>query len=192
MINLKKISVLAAAIALLAPAVVYAHSSDNYDVVRGTYGDIVLSTNGNCVYTMWPSRVDECGGHARHRFSKLTQEQRTVYFGFNRSTLNAHEKRKLDEVSSILLSSKEVSSVDIVGYTDKIGKSSYNKRLSLRRAETVKSYLARKGLRTRHVRVEGLGETGSYTHCDAKMSRKELIACLAPDRRAEIEVNVRY
>lgn len=191
MINLKNISLLAAAIALLAPAVVYADENAPHDVVRTTDGDIVLSTDGNCVITMWPSRHDECNGHVRHAFSRLTQEQRTVYFGFNRSTLNAHEKRKLDEVSGILLSSHEVDSVDIVGYADPIGKTSYNKRLSMRRAETVKAYLAQKGLRTRHVRVEGLGETAAYTHCDANLPRKEKIACLAPDRRVEIEVNVK-
>ncbi|MDE3016129.1 MAG: OmpA family protein [Pseudomonadota bacterium] len=192
MISIKKTSLLAAAFAMLAPFAVFADDNSPHDVVKDTGGSIVLSTNGNCVITMWPSSFDECNGHARHTFSKLTQEQRTVYFDFNRSTLNAHEKKKLDEVSNILLSSKEVASVDIVGYADVIGKSSYNKLLSLRRAETVRAYLARKGLRTRHVRVEGLGETAAFTHCDPKLPRKELVACLAPDRRAEIEVNVKY
>ena len=90
----------------------------------------------------------------------------------------------------MILDSKEVESVDIVGYADEIGKNSYNKKLSIRRAETVKAYLAAKGLKTRHVRVEGLGATNSVTHCDSKMPRKELIACLAPDRRVEIELNL--
>src|SRR5689334_11541542 len=112
------------------------------------------------------SGSNECGGKHHRAFSKLTREQRTVYFDFNKSTLNAKEKGKLDEVSKILTASKEVESVDIVGYADKIGKPSYNKRLSTRRASTVKSYLAAKGLKTRKVRVEGLGEANSMTHCD--------------------------
>lgn len=191
MINLKKLSLIAAAAALLSPVAALAHEDGYNHVVRSSSGDVVLSTDGNCVFTMWPSHSDECNGHVRRAFERLTQEQRTVYFGFNRSTLNTHEKKKLDEVSHILRASKQVDSVDIIGYTDTIGTDSYNKRLSRRRAETVKAYLAKKGLRTRRVRVEGLGETSQYSNCESKMSRKEKIACLAPDRRAEIQVNVK-
>ena len=72
-----------------------------------------------------------------------------------------------------------------------IGKPSYNKKLSQKRAATVKSYLAAKGLKTKNVVVEGLGEANSLTHCDAKLPRKELISCLAADRRVEIQLNVK-
>lgn len=193
MTTIKKASLLAAFGMMFLPAVAFAassHSSDAHDVVKDARGNVVLNTHGNCVETMWKSGVDECRG-AHRPFYKLTMEQRTVYFDFNKSTLNSSEKKKLDEVSKILLASKEVESVDIVGYADQIGKSSYNKRLSTKRAMTVKSYLSSKGLKTRNVRVEGLGDAHSVTHCDKHMARKDLIACLAPDRRVEIEVNVK-
>src|SRR5271154_923291 len=182
--TIRKISVLAALSVMLAPA---AFAADMHDVVTDARGNVVTSSDGNCVRTQWEGKTDECNGHHAHGIlSRLTKEQRTVYFDFNKSTLNAHEKKKLDEVSKMIVDSKEVESVDIVGYTDEIGKSSYNKKLSSRRAETVKAYLAAKGLKTRHVRVEGLGATNSVTHCDSKLPRKELISCLAPDRRVEI------
>jgi OOP family OmpA-OmpF porin len=114
-----------------------------------------------------------------------------VYFDFNKSTLNRAEKTKLDEVSKIIVESKEVESVDIVGYADMIGKASYNKKLSQKRADTVKSYLATKGLRTRNVSVRGLGATNSKTTCKESLERAELIKCLAADRRVEIELNVK-
>jgi outer membrane protein OmpA-like peptidoglycan-associated protein len=188
MINLKKASLLAAFGIMLAPA---AYAADSYhDVVKDARGNVVLSTNGNCVETRWESATNECVNKRDIR-SRLSKEQRTVYFDFNKSTLNAKEKMKLDEVSQIIIESKEVASVDIVGYADMIGKPSYNKKLSQKRAQTVKSYLATKGLKTRNVHVEGLGESNSVTKCDEKMDRKDLIACLAADRRVEIELNVK-
>ncbi|MDE3059914.1 MAG: OmpA family protein [Pseudomonadota bacterium] len=190
MTTLKKASLLAAIGALLAPAAVFADDLP-HDVVKDARGNVVLSSDGNCVITKWQSNADECNGVRRGGIlSKLTREQRTVHFGFNKSTLDTNEKAKLDEVSQIIMDSKEVQSVDIVGYADPIGKSSYNKKLSERRAETVKHYLAAKGLKTRKVRVEGLGETDAFAKCDPKMPRDERIACLAPDRRVEIQLNL--
>jgi len=191
MINIKKASLLAAVGVMLVPAASFAAGASYHDVVHDARGNVVLSTNGNCVETQWESKKNDCVGKGRGISSRLSKEQRTVYFDFNKSTLNAKEKAKLTEVSKIIVESKEVSSVDIVGYADMIGKSSYNKRLSTKRAQTVKSYLSTKGLKTRNVRVEGLGESNSVTHCDDKMERKELIACLAADRRVEIELNVK-
>jgi len=193
MINLKKVSLLAVIGAMLVPAA-YAADTEYHDVVHDVRGNVVTSTDGNCVITQWESKTDECGGAPiakRDVRSRLTKEQRTVYFDFNKSTLNAHEKAKLDSLSKIIIESKQVENVDIVGYADMIGTQSYNKKLSMKRAQTVKAYLAAKGLKTRNVHVEGLGEADSVTHCDPKQDRKDLIACLAADRRVEIELNVK-
>jgi outer membrane protein OmpA-like peptidoglycan-associated protein len=192
MMNLKKASVLAAISVMLAPA---AFAADGYkDVVKATGGEVVRSTNGNCVITKWNATYEECGMSKRDISAKLlTKEQRNVYFDFNKSTLSTTEKKELDEVSKIITASKEVGSVDIVGYADQVGSSSYNQKLSAKRAANVKAYLAKKGLKTNNVRVEGLGEGKSVTKCDAiakgAKASKELIACLAEDRRVEIKVN---
>ncbi len=191
MINIKKAMLLATVGVMLVPAASFAAATSYHDVVKDARGNVVVSTNGNCVITRWEGATDECGGKKRGIASRLTKEERTVYFDFNKSTLNAKEKAKLDEVSKIIVDSKEVSSVDIVGYADMIGKSSYNKKLSSKRASTVKSFLATRGLKTKNVRVEGLGATNSVTKCDDKMERKALIACLAADRRVEIELNLK-
>jgi outer membrane protein OmpA-like peptidoglycan-associated protein len=191
MINIKKASLLAAFGVMLIPAAVFAtvETSSTQDVVRDARGDAVMNTHGNCVVTKWDSGSDECGG--RDILSRLSREERTVYFDFNRSTLNTKEKAKLDEIAKIILDSKEVENVDIVGFADKIGNPSYNKVLSKRRAEAVKSYLAKKGLKTKSIYVEGAGESKSLTKCDAVTERKDLISCLAADRRVEIKLNVK-
>ena len=190
MFNIKKASLLAVVGTLLVPAA-FAAEGSYHDVVKDARGNVVTSTNGNCVETHWDSKSNECVGGKHNITSRLTKEQRTVYFDFNKSTLNAKEKTKLDEVSKIIIDSKEVANVDIVGYADTIGKPSYNKKLSQKRAQTVKSYLATKGLKTKNVVVQGLGEANSVTNCDAKLDRAALINCLAADRRVEIQLNVK-
>lgn len=185
----KKACVLAATCALLAPASAMATGHYN-DVVKDARGNVVHNTFGNCVITKWMSNTDECVGASDIR-ARVSKEQRTVYFDFNKSTLNASEKTKLDQLSRVIAESKQVESVDIVGFADMIGTTGYNRELSKRRARTVRSYLASKGLETRNVRLEAMGEKMPVTNCDPNMPRNELIACLAADRRVEIELNVK-
>ena len=162
-------------------------------VVKDTNGHIVRNSFNNCVVSNFTAANNECTGEmAKPDLRNLSKEWRNVYFDFNKSTLNAKEKAKLDELSGVIKSSKEVENVDLAGYADIVGNTAYNKRLSLKRAQTVKSYLATKGLKTRKVKVEGMGETQPVTNCgyvDGKKATAEQIACLAEDRRVEIFLN---
>lgn len=82
-----------------------------------------------------------------------------------------------------------VEVVVATGYTDRIGSDKYNDRLSLRRAQAVKSYLVSKGVPANKVYTEGKGKRNPITGNTCKQkNRKQLIACLAPDRRVEVEV----
>jgi outer membrane protein OmpA-like peptidoglycan-associated protein len=189
MINLKKASVLALVGAMLAGG---ASAAQFPRTVDDTNKHIVRNTFGNCVVSTFTSDNNECTGEMAHPdLRNLSKEWRNVYFDFNKSTLNTKEKGKLDSLSKIIRDSKEVKDVDLKGYADVVGNTAYNKRLSLKRAQTVKSYLAVKGLKTRNVKVEGLGES-SNAHCgyvEGKKATKEQIACLAEDRRVEIFLN---
>ena len=189
MINVKKASLLATlGGALLLPAAAMASSHMYNDVVHSTNGNVVINTHGNCVITQWLGSADECHGAIRD-VRRLSKEQRTVYFDFNKSTLNANEKTKLDSLAKVISASKEVESVDIIGFADQIGNNDYNQAISKRRANTVKSFLSSKGLKTRKVSVEAMGESKPVTDCDKNMDRSALISCLAADRRVEIELN---
>ncbi|MBY0499756.1 MAG: OmpA family protein [Nitrosomonas sp.] len=77
-----------------------------------------------------------------------------------------------------------------VGYADRIGSDEYNKALSLRRAESVKSHLVSRGIDPSLIFVDGKGEANPVTgnSCAGERKSKALIECLAPDRRVEIEV----
>ncbi|MDX2074259.1 MAG: OmpA family protein [Alphaproteobacteria bacterium] len=187
MINLKKLTRFAVIGAMIAPA---AFAGGFPNVVHNTDANIVRNTFENCVVSTFTSVNDACTGQmGKPDIRNLSKEWRNVYFDFNKSTLNMKEKAKLDQLSKIIVESKEVKNVDLVGYADMVGNAAYNKRLSMKRAQTVKSYLATKGLKTRKVKVQGLGEAKSSADCgytDGQKATQDQISCLAEDRRVEI------
>jgi outer membrane protein OmpA-like peptidoglycan-associated protein len=76
----------------------------------------------------------------------------------------------------------------VTGHTDRLGSATYNDALSLARAQTVRQLLVQSGVDAARVRAEGKGERQPLAHCAGTARTPELIACLQPDRRVEIEV----
>jgi Outer membrane protein and related peptidoglycan-associated (lipo)proteins len=84
------------------------------------------------------------------------EEVGTIYFDFNKFDIKESEARKLDElVDRIRESGREVL---VVGFADKRGPSSYNFNLSMWRAQMTASYLVRKGVDIRKIRVAAYGK----------------------------------
>jgi outer membrane protein OmpA-like peptidoglycan-associated protein len=110
-------------------------------------------------------------------------------FGFNKSTLSAEGEAKLDDIAS-KLREVNIESITDTGHTDRIGSEEYNQKLSVSRAETVKAYLASKGVQSDHISAVGKGKSQPVTSSDACKgpATPKVIACLQPDRRVEIEV----
>jgi outer membrane protein OmpA-like peptidoglycan-associated protein len=97
-------------------------------------------------------------------------------------------RRKLDALAGEIKSNlNSVDAVRVTGHTDRLGSSAYNNALSLARASTVRNYLAQSGVPAQNVQVQGKGESEPKVQC-AQTGRAELIDCLAPNRRVEIEV----
>jgi len=106
-------------------------------------------------------------------------------FAFNRAEVNAAAKARLDkDVLGRLRSCATVEAIVIEGHTDRLGSHQYNQKLSERRAENVKRYLVSKGVAAGKVETIGMGKTVPAKFCPDSKNRKELIACLAPSRRA--------
>lgn len=80
----------------------------------------------------------------------------------------------------------QVNSVVISGYTDRIGAASYNLKLSQKWADAVKQYFLEMAIAANRLTAIGKGESNPVVECFDKR-RPALIACLAPNRRVEIE-----
>jgi OOP family OmpA-OmpF porin len=158
-------------------------------------GTIVRSSDGECVRTRWMNNMDECSSQIAAPVEKktalnLSREERTVYFGFNQASLSPEMRQKLDSLAGILTSSGNVKGARIVGYADRIGNPNYNEKLSKKRAENVKHYLIAHGLiNTQVADTRWLGSADPVTSCPDNLKRPELLACLQPDRRVEVEID---
>lgn len=110
-------------------------------------------------------------------------------FDFDKAVLKPEGKAKLDDLARLLEGAKYEVILSI-GHTDRIGSAAYNQKLSVRRAEAVKGYLVSKGIAPNRIYTDGKGKTQPVTKpADCRGKRgKALIACLQPDRRAEVEV----
>jgi OmpA-OmpF porin, OOP family len=116
-----------------------------------------------------------------------------VLFAFDKSVLDMSAQDKLDrEVVVRFGEFSDLRFINVNGYTDRIGSVQYNQKLSERRAAAVKAYLVRQGADAAKIEITGYGKMymGSMlpvAQCSQK-DLKALIACLAPNRRAEVEV----
>ena len=114
-----------------------------------------------------------------------------VLFAFGKANLKPEAAQALDaannEINALGLANP---SIQVNGHADRIGKQDANLKLSQRRAETVANYLVSKGRNPANVTAVGYGSANPVTGntCDAVKGRKALIACLAPDRRVEVQV----
>lgn len=119
------------------------------------------------------------------RFEKITLDaNKTFEFDSAKVILPAP---KLDEIAAALQADTSINNVDITGYTDRLGSTKYNQQLSERRANSVRDYLISKGVDGSRLNAVGKGESNPVvTDCHQK-KRSELIECLAPNRRVEVE-----
>jgi len=110
----------------------------------------------------------------------------TVNFDFDRYVIRPDARSKLDDLVG-KLRSVTLEVVIAVGHADRLGSDAYNQKLSVRRADSVKAYLVSKGIGASRVYTEGKGESQPVKECKGNNKNKELIACLEPNRRVELE-----
>jgi OOP family OmpA-OmpF porin len=110
-------------------------------------------------------------------------------FAFDKSVLKPEGRVLLDGLVK-QLSGATYDNIQATGHTDRFGSNAYNQKLSERRANAVKDYLASKDVMASRIDAQGKGETQPVTKagdCKGAKSAK-VIACLQPDRRVDIEM----
>jgi len=112
-------------------------------------------------------------------------------FDFAKDTVKPAGKQALDNFAAQLKGARfEV--ITVTGYSDRIGSHEYNMKLSTRRAEAVKSYLVEtQGIPADKITAQGADGSDPVTkpdECRGEKRTPQLIACLQPDRRVDVEV----
>ncbi len=196
-------------IALSAASPTFAASAEDaaYDKNSGP----VVDSRGNCVRTKWQDANDPCAPAAPApkpvaaapvaapapapapiaQLSAAEREKRTLYFDFNKSTLTAESKAKLDELAKVINDSSAITDVTIYGYTDQFGSASYNDALATKRVEAAKAYLDSKSRLKTEGDIKGLGKSSPEAGCESEKKRAAKIACMAKERRVEVEFNAK-
>lgn len=108
---------------------------------------------------------------------------------FDKAEMTADNKTELD---AFLKGLKPVTlgAVIVTGHTDRIGSLKYNQKLSERRAVVIKDYVVSQGVDPKLIFWEGKAFKQPIPvtkFCSNKMKRKQLIECLAPNRRVTVE-----
>jgi OOP family OmpA-OmpF porin len=118
------------------------------------------------------------------RFEKVTMSA-TELFAFDSAKLSMPQP-KLDDIAAALAADPSITDVAITGYADRLGSVKYNQLLSERRANAVRDYLISKGIDGNRLKAYGKGKSNPVVTCNNK-KRADLIKCLEPNRRVEVE-----
>lgn len=126
-------------------------------------------------------------------------------FDFDKADLKPEGKALLDALARDI-STMNYQSIAITGHADRIGNAGYNLKLSERRANAVREYLLSKTMQgdstvagftggaaidPGKITARGAGEENPVTksdECTGSRATRQLIECLQPDRRVEVEV----
>lgn len=134
-------------------------------------------------------------GPEKPAFEKITLQAETL-FDFDKSVIHPEGKQHLNaEVVTKMKQYPQVEAILVTGHADRIGTDDYNQRLSERRANAVKDYLVSEGIEAGRIQTAAKGESEPVVACTEikgkeNSKNKPLIACLQPNRRVVVEVEV--
>jgi outer membrane protein OmpA-like peptidoglycan-associated protein len=136
------------------------------------------------------TRADEAAGAAGQamakaeatdtRLSRLWKDRHVrtlgetvmIQFGFNRGDLDDRAQTALLDVVRTLEQNPTLI-VDLEGYTDNAGDSTYNVQLSQRRAEAVRRFLVNKGVALHRIQSVGLGDAQPVAANTSRQGREQ-------------------
>lgn len=106
------------------------------------------------------------------------------------SDLLPEGKQKIETLASeIKRNFQSINYVLITGHTDRLGSEAYNEPLSLARANTVRDLMVQQGIDRKAIRTASMGKRQPVVNCPGTQTTPQLVSCLQPNRRVEIEVS---
>jgi outer membrane protein OmpA-like peptidoglycan-associated protein len=146
----------------------------DFDGCPDTDGDGIADPNDRC-----PRRAGKASNEGCP-VKEVTQEDqerldfaaKNLQFETNSSFLKPGSSDRLDEIAEILESYPDYK-VNINGYTDNVGRDTYNQWLSERRAERAYNYLMEKGISSSRLSFTGYGEENPIADNGTAAGRKE-------------------
>ncbi|MEP6735129.1 MAG: OmpA family protein, partial [Chryseolinea sp.] len=106
---------------------------------------------------------------------------RNLYFDFDKATFKTESYTELNKLEGMMAQNPDMV-IEIGGHTDAVGTKEYNLDLSLRRANAVRGFLQRKGVKANRVKTVGYGKTKPLASNDDEQDGREL------NRRVEFKV----
>jgi len=103
-------------------------------------------------------------------------ENSVINFQLNSSKILPSSQKVLDNIIQIINDLNIKLKLDIDGHTDASGSASYNKNLSQQRANSVKKYLLKKGIKAQELTATGYGEEKLIFAPNDKKNRRVEIA----------------
>ena len=91
-------------------------------------------------------------------------ELNSIYFDFDKSNIKSEAAFDLDNLVQVMIKYPELT-VSIESHTDNKGPSSYNQKLSERRAKTTMQYVVSKGIDSSRLSADGKGESNPILDC---------------------------
>lgn len=193
-------------------ATVGAAQADQSDYMNDSRDNVVRNSYGECWHTGTWSKGDAivgCDGKVAEvavaevvveepapaptyrveKVERVTLDAET-YFAFDKATLKPGGVDKLDALIEKIKQSKGVERITVTGHADPLGPASYNQKLSERRAMAVRDYLVERVDNSDRITSQGKGESMPVIKCP-DMKGNALIACLAPNRRVDIDAELR-
>jgi outer membrane protein OmpA-like peptidoglycan-associated protein len=110
----------------------------------------------------------------------VTLGSNSIRFDFDKSDIKPQYREILSRIAGVLMS-VEGYSISVYGYTDDIGTADYNQKLSGRRAQAVRDYLAESGVDPKIITSKGYGKSDPRAPGDSASAH-------ATNRRVEIGI----
>lgn len=153
-------------------------NTTNAEVAKVAADLAALRTELNGLRTEFGAKISAMEGQITFAFP--------VHFDFDNSTVRPVDQAALERFATVANKYYKGATITVEGFADPAGSAAYNMRLSRNRAESVRDFIASKGVDSLNVKTVGYGEArqvrknASGTDAGAELNRRVTFVIDAP------------